>query len=91
MNLRETIHCQGWSERESRHSVGQLEAVCSKEIDAKKKNMYRVQVPAARGRVIPDMDSMSEDFPALWTYDSNLRKINVDLHTALNDEQESVG
>ena len=27
--------------------------------------MYLVQVPAARGRVIPDIDSISEDFPAL--------------------------
>ena len=27
---------------------------------------YRVQVPAARGRVIPEMDSIKEDFPALW-------------------------
>jgi len=26
---------------------------------------YLVQVPAARGRVIPDIDSISEDFPAL--------------------------
>ena len=66
MNLRETIHCQGESERESRHSVGQLEiGWCEgKEIDAKKIT-YRVQVPAARGRVIPDIDSMSDDFPAL--------------------------
>ena len=27
---------------------------------------YLVQVPAARGRVIPDMASMRDDFPALW-------------------------
>lgn len=27
---------------------------------------YRVQVPAARGSVIPEIDSMREDFPALW-------------------------
>jgi len=27
---------------------------------------YRVQVPAARGKVIPDIDSMRDDFPALW-------------------------
>jgi hypothetical protein len=26
---------------------------------------YLVQVPAARGRVIPDMASISDDFPAL--------------------------
>jgi len=25
-----------------------------------------VQVPAARGSVIPDIDSINEDFPALW-------------------------
>ena len=25
-----------------------------------------MHVPAARGKVIPDMASMSEDFPALW-------------------------
>jgi hypothetical protein len=28
--------------------------------------IYRVHVPAARGSVIPDIDSMSDDFPALW-------------------------
>lgn len=27
---------------------------------------YLVQVPAARGRVIPDIDSIKDDFPALW-------------------------
>jgi len=27
---------------------------------------YRVQVPAARGKVMPEIDSISEDFPALW-------------------------
>jgi hypothetical protein len=27
---------------------------------------HLVQVPAARGKVMPDMDSMREDFPALW-------------------------
>lgn len=27
---------------------------------------YRVQVPAARGSVIPEIDSIREDFPALW-------------------------
>ena len=27
---------------------------------------YLVQVPAARGRVIPDIDSINDDFPALW-------------------------
>jgi hypothetical protein len=27
--------------------------------------MYLVQVPEARGKVIPEMASMSEDFPAL--------------------------
>lgn len=25
-----------------------------------------MHVPAARGRVIPDIDSIKEDFPALW-------------------------
>jgi hypothetical protein len=27
---------------------------------------YLVQVSAARGRVIPDIDSIKDDFPALW-------------------------
>ena len=27
---------------------------------------YLVQVPAARGNVMPEIDSMSDDFPALW-------------------------
>ena len=27
---------------------------------------YLVQVPLARGRVIPEMDSIKDDLPALW-------------------------
>jgi hypothetical protein len=47
-----------------------------------KKITYRVQVPAARGRVIPEMDSMREDFPALvvvvgWIGITGLSKLNL--------------
>lgn len=35
------------------------------ETDEKARRDYLVQVPAARGRVIPDIDSIKEDFPAL--------------------------
>jgi hypothetical protein len=34
-------------------------------MDGKADESYLVQVPAARGRVIPDMDSIREDLPAL--------------------------
>ena len=34
-------------------------------IDRKGRQSYLVQVPAARGRVMPDMDSIKDDFPAL--------------------------
>lgn len=60
---------QGSDERESRHSVGHLYIV--HKIHGKNKKgggptmYYLVQVPEARGKVIPDMASMSEDFPAL--------------------------
>lgn len=30
------------------------------------KDEYRVHVPLARGKLIPEMDSIKEDFPALW-------------------------
>ena len=59
------MHCQGVEECESRHSVGQLglrSDVCSK---ARSGGDYRVHVPAARGRVMPEMASMSDDLPAL--------------------------
>lgn len=31
-----------------------------------KPKIYLVQVPAARGSVIPEMASINDDFPALW-------------------------
>jgi hypothetical protein len=61
------MHFHGSSERERRHSVGQLE---HDRIDEYKKwymillIAHRVHVPEARGRVMPDIDSISEDFPA---------------------------
>ena len=34
--------------------------------DERARQDHLVQVPAARGRVIPDIDSIKDDFPALW-------------------------
>ena len=59
---------QGSDERESRHSVGHLYIVHKIHGKITKEGptmYYLVQVPEARGKVIPDMASMSEDFPAL--------------------------
>lgn len=41
----------------------------SKKLERKKKKgrrEYLVHVPDARGRVIPDIDSIKDDLPALW-------------------------
>jgi hypothetical protein len=55
---------QGSSERESWHSVGHLRK--THEIHGRSQGMYYlVQVPEARGKVIPDIASISDDFPAL--------------------------
>jgi hypothetical protein len=63
----ETAQRQGSDERESRHSVGHLCIV--HKIHGKHgwepMMYYLVQVPEARGKVTPDIDSISEDFPAL--------------------------
>lgn len=60
----ETMHCHGAVVRASLHSVGHLEEMRKRNFRAET-NAYRVQVPDSRGRVIPEMASMSEDFPAL--------------------------
>ena len=36
------------------------------EMDEAARRNYLVQVPTARGRLIPDIDSINDDFPALW-------------------------
>ncbi len=63
---REMMHLQGSVECESWHSVGHL---CVQGISNESwlyvGSAYLVQVPEARGRVIPDMASISDDFPAL--------------------------
>lgn len=62
----ETAHRQGPFERDSWHSVGHLHA--GREIHGKNNKgptmHYLVQVPEARGSVMPEMASMSDDFPA---------------------------
>ena len=62
----ETTHRQGSEECESWHSVGHL---CAQGAYSRKYReagrAYLVQVPDARGRVIPDMASIRDDFPAL--------------------------
>ena len=62
----ETTHCQGSDEYDSWHSVGHL---CAQGVRGENCSeagrAYLVQVPGARGRVIPDMASIRDDFPAL--------------------------
>lgn len=65
------MHFQGESERDRRHSVGHLDAKkqLSQEEDKEKgrerERTYSVHVSLARGSVTPEIDSMSEDLPAL--------------------------
>ena len=60
------MHCHGALVRASLHSVGHLARCENAQFFEGAKDAYRVQVPESRGRVIPEMASMSEDFPALW-------------------------
>ena len=62
----DTTQRQGSDECDSRHSVGHLfEHEFFNENDAAAGRAYLVQVPRARGKVIPDMASIRDDFPAL--------------------------
>jgi hypothetical protein len=66
VNRKETEHVHGASEWVSRHSVGHLEPFRKVGVFMFSDRMtHRVQVPLARGRVIPEIASMREDFPAL--------------------------
>ena len=62
----DTTQRQGSDDCDSWHSVGHLFAKeLLKEIDIATSRAYLVQVPEARGKVIPDMASIRDDFPAL--------------------------
>ena len=62
----ETTQFQGpEDERESWHSVGHLRIAYEICGENNKWEPYLVQVPEARGKVMPEMASMSDDFPAL--------------------------
>ena len=62
----DTTQRQGSDECDSWHSVGHLfEHEIFNENDAAAGRAYLVQVPGARGKVIPDMASIRDDFPAL--------------------------
>lgn len=63
---RATIHCHGVVDLERRHSVGHLKRGLLYYKIREKDRTNLVQVPAARGKVMPDMDSINDDFPALW-------------------------
>lgn len=52
--------------------------------------MYRVQVPPARGSVIPEMDSISEDLPALWFPTTTIRGRSMSTWTLQNRALKSV-
>lgn len=66
-NRSDTTQRQGSDECDSWHSVGHL---CTQEVFSQNfttaGRAYLVQVPEARGKVIPDMASIRDDFPALW-------------------------
>ena len=67
MKHKDTTHFQGASFRANRHSVGQLDKNASvRMIKGVKYMTNRVQVTEARGRVMPEILSINEDFPALW-------------------------
>jgi hypothetical protein len=61
----DTTHCHFPSLLARRHSVGHL-ATSQKKVTLISATTDLVQVPAARGNVMPEIDSMSDDFPALW-------------------------
>ena len=84
----ETTHRQGSDECESWHSVGHLcaQGVCG-ENQTEAGKAYLVQVPAARGRVIPDMATIRDDFPALC--DPNTAMMGMSRsNCTLRDERE---
>lgn len=64
VDLNETRHFQASVDEESRHSVGHLESMFQ-QMHGTVQGTDLVQVPLARGSVMPEIDSMSDDFPAL--------------------------
>jgi hypothetical protein len=58
----ETMHLHAPSEYERRHSVGQLNLRQHMGEHGAYMHKYRVHVPLARGRVMPEILSMSDDW-----------------------------
>ena len=48
-----------------------------------------MQVPAARGRVIPDIDSIKDDFPALWEPMTAIMGKSISVPTLRGNENMS--